>query len=163
MVPQPHGGRLVDRHSSKSLDGMFAIEVSYDLRRDVENIADGVFRPLEGFVGRDDFESIVVGGRLKNGLAWTVPLVLDVDEQTAAEAKRAGEVALAAAGERFAVLKVEEAYAFDRLASARGIYGTDDPKHPGVDKMARMKARLLSGRIEVTKKIADSPVRRRRM
>lgn len=163
MIPQPHGGRLVDRHSSKSLDGMPAIEVSYDLRSDIENIADGVFSPLEGFVGRDDFESIVARGRLKNGLAWTVPIVLDVDEQAAANARQAGEVALATAGETFASLKVEEAYSFDRLGSARAVYGTDDPKHPGVDKMARMKARLLSGRIEVTRKIADSPVRRRRM
>lgn len=163
MIPQPHGGRLVDRHSSKSLDGMPAIEVSDDLRSDIENIADGVFSPLEGFVGRDDFESIVARGRLKNGLAWTVPIVLDVDEQAAANARQAGEVALATAGETFASLKVEEAYSFDRLGSARAVYGTDDPKHPGVDKMARMKARLLSGRIEVTRKIADSPVRRRRM
>jgi sulfate adenylyltransferase len=163
MVPQPHGGRLVDRHSNKSLEGMFAIEVSYDLRSDIENIADGIFSPLEGFVGRDDFESIVARGRLKNDLPWTVPIVLDVDEQTAKKAKQAGEVALAAAGETFASLKIEEAYAFDRLASARAIYGTDDPKHPGVEKMLKMKAQLLSGRIEVTKKIADSPIRKRRL
>ena len=161
---EPHGGKLVSRHSSKSLDGMDAIEVSYDLRSDVENIADGVFSPLEGFVGRDDFESIVKKGRLAgSGLAWTVPIVLDVDEATAAKSRQAGEIALATAGERFASLKVEDAFAFDRRESAKSIYGTDDPKHPGVDKMTNMKSHLLSGRIEVSRRIPQSPLRRRRI
>jgi sulfate adenylyltransferase len=161
---EPHGGKLVSRHSSSSLEGMDAIEVSYDLRSDVENIADGVFSPLEGFVGRDDFESIVKKGRLAgSGLAWTVPIVLDVDEATAARARQAREVALATAGERFASLKVEDAFAFNRLESAKSIYGTDDQKHPGVDKMANMKSHLLSGRIEVSRRMPQSPLRRRRM
>lgn len=162
MVLQPHGGRLVDRFSNSALDGMSAIEVSYDLRNDIENIAGGVFSPLEGFVGRDDFESIVKKGRLKSGLAWTVPIVLDVDEQTAAKAKAAGEVALATAGEKFATLKVEEVYSFDRLQSAKAVYGTDDVNHPGVAKMTSMKERLLGGRIQVSKKIAQSPLRKYR-
>jgi sulfate adenylyltransferase len=162
---EPHGGKLVSRHSAKSLDGMDAIEVSYDLRSDVENIADGVFSPLEGFVGRDNFESIVKKGRLAgSGLAWTVPIVLDVDEATAAKSRQAGEIALSTAGgERFASLKVEDAFAFDRRESAKSIYGTDDPKHPGVDKMTNMKSHLLSGRIEVSKRIPQLPLRRRRM
>jgi sulfate adenylyltransferase len=162
---EPHGGKLVSRHSAKSLDGMDAIEVSYDLRSDVENIADGVFSPLEGFVGRDDFESIVKKGRLAgSGLAWTVPIVLDVDEATAAKSRQAGEIALSTGGgERFASLKVEDAFAFDRRESAKSIYGTDDPKHPGVDKMTNMKSHLLSGRIEVSKRIPQLPLRRRRM
>jgi sulfate adenylyltransferase len=159
---QPHGGRLVSRFSNSALDGMIAIEVSGDLRNDIENIADGVFSPLEGFVGRDDFESIVKKGRLKSGLAWTVPIVLDVDEQTAAKAKDAGEVALAAAGEKFGTLKVEEVYSFDKLQSSKAVYGTDDPNHPGVAKMTSMKDRLLGGRIQASKRIAQSPLRKYR-
>jgi sulfate adenylyltransferase len=158
----PHGGRLVNRFSNSSLDGMSAIEVSSDLRNDIENIADGVFSPLEGFVGRDDFLSIVKAGRLKSGLAWTVPIVLDVDEKTAAMTKGAGEVALATAGEKFAALKVEEVYSFDKQESARQVYGTDDVKHPGVYKMTNMKDWLIAGKIQVSKRIADSPLRKYR-
>jgi sulfate adenylyltransferase len=143
---------------------MYVIDVSRDLRSDIENIADGVFSPLEGFVGKEDFESIVNTGRLKSGLAWTVPIVLDVDEHAAAKARDAGEVALASGGTPFASLKVEEVYTFDRLASAKAVYGTDDPKHPGVDKMANhMKSRLLGGKITVVEKIAQMPLRKNRM
>lgn len=158
----PHGKRLVNRFSSSNLDNLFSIEVSTDLRNDIENIAGGVFSPLEGFVGRDDLESIVKTGRLKNGIAWTVPIVLDVDEKTANMAKSAGEVALVTVGEKFASLKVEEAYSFDKLESAKLIYGTDDTRHPGVYKMTNMKDRLIGGKIQVSNKIADGPLRKYR-
>jgi len=158
----PHGGRLVSRFSKSSLDGMAAIEVSSDLRNDIENIADGVFSPLEGFAGQDDFDSIVQKGRLKSGIAWTVPIVLDVDEQTATMARKAGEVALVVSGEKFASLKVEEVYGFDRLKCAKAVYGTGDLKHPGVHKMTNMKDKLLGGKILVSKRIAGSPLRKYR-
>ncbi len=159
----PHGGKLVNRFSNNSLEDMSAIEVSADLRNDIENIADGVFSPLEGFVGRDDFESIVRTGRLKNDIAWTVPIVLDLDEATSAMAKSTGQVALAVAGEKFASLKVEEVYSFDSLECAKAVYGTGELKHPGVRKMADMKEKLVAGKIQVSKRIADSPLRKYRM
>ena len=162
-IISPHGGKLVSRFGSKSTDGMFAVPVSADLRSDIENIADGIFSPLEGFVGQEDFASIVKDGRLKNGLAWTVPIVLDVDEQTAAKIKDSREVALESGGERFAVLHFEESYPFDKLACAKAIYQTDDINHPGVAKMTGMKDRLVGGKIEVVKKIAQSPLRARRI
>ncbi len=138
------------------------IQVSGDLRNDIENIADGVFSPLQGFLGRDDFESVVSSGRLRNGLAWTVPIVLDVDEETSIRMKKAGEVLLASGGESFALLHVEEAYSFDKLGSAKAVYQTDDPKHPGVEKMINMKNILIGGKIDMGRRIARSAIRKYR-
>lgn len=149
--------------SDSKIDGMFPVQVSADLRNDIENIADGVFSPLEGFVGEADFQSIVKTGRLKNGLAWTVPIVLDVDDHTAAKMKDAGQVALATGSEKFAILYVEETYSFDKLGCAKAIYQTDDIKHPGVEKMVNMKSKLIGGRIDVVKRIERSPLRKYRM
>ena len=164
-IPLPHGGKLINRFvtSDKKTDGMFTISVSSDLRNDIENIADGVFSPLEGFVGEQDFQSIVRTGRLTDGLAWTVPIVLDVDEDTALKMKDAGQIALATGSDRFAILQVEETYSFDKLACAKAIYETDDIRHPGVEKMANMKNRLAGGRIQVVRRIEKSPLRKYRM
>jgi sulfate adenylyltransferase len=164
-IPAPHGGKLVNRFvaSDHKIDGMLAVQVSTDLRSDIENIADGVFSPLEGFIGEADFQSIVKTGRLKNGLAWTVPIVLDMDDQTAAKMKDAGQVALATGDDKFAILRVEETYSFDKMACAKAIYQTDDVKHPGVEKMINMKSKLVGGRIDVVKKIEQSPLRKYRM
>ena len=166
-IPLPHGKKLVDRFvgsDKKNMDGMYTLQVTNELRNDIENIADGVFSPLEGFVGEDDFQSIVKTGRLRNGLAWTVPITLDVDQQEASKVKDAGQASLATEdNEKFAILHVEEIYSFDKIACARSIYQTDDIKHPGVEKMVNMNDKLVGGKIDVVKRRGQSPLRKYRM
>ena len=166
-IPLPHGGRLVNRFvvsGKKNLDDMFTVQVSNEFRNDIENIADGIFSPLEGFVTEDDFQSIIKTGRLKNGLAWTVPIILDIDNEKADKMKDAGEVALATSdNEKFSVLHVEQVYSFDKIASAKSIYQTDDTKHPGVEKVLNMKDRLVGGKVDVLKRIKQSPLRKYRI
>jgi sulfate adenylyltransferase len=168
-IPSPHGkNKLVDRFvvsDKKNMQDMYTLQVSNELRNDIENIADGIFTPLEGFVGEDEFQSIVRRGRLSNGLAWTVPIILDIDEQEARNMKDAGEIALATkeSNEKFAILHVEEVYSFDKIACAKSIYQTDDIKHPGVEKMVNMKDMLVGGKVDVTKRIEQSPLRKYRM
>lgn len=159
---KPHGGKLVSRITSKELGGLFSVEVSPDLASDVENIADGIFSPLEGFLPRNDFESVVSGGRLANDLPWTIPIVLDVDKETASKMRDARDVALAVNGSRFAVLHVEEAYTFDKEKTAKGVYGTNDEKHPGVAKTRSLKEYLVGGKIDFVKRPDETPVRRYR-
>jgi len=166
-IPSPHGSKLINRFvlsDKKKTDGMYTLQVSKELRNDVENIADGIFSPLEGFVGEHDFHSIVSTGRLSNGLAWTVPIILDIDERQASMVKDAGQVALASDNnEKFAILHVEEIYSFDKISCARSIFQTDDIKHPGVEKMVNMKDRLVGGKVDVIKRIERSPLRKYRM
>ena len=163
-IPGPHGGKLINKFAAKrNIDEMFSIEVTNDLRNDIENISDGIFSPLEGFVGQDDFESIVELGRLKNGLAWTIPIILDVDVQTAVKMKDAREVALRVGKDRFGIIYVEEVYSFEKLRVIKSIYQTDDLDHPGVIKMISMGDRLIGGKIEVIKRILQSPLRVHRL
>jgi sulfate adenylyltransferase len=59
-LPRPHGGKLINKFTTrKDVDGLFSIEVAIDLRNDIENIADGTFSPLEGFMSQEDFESVI--------------------------------------------------------------------------------------------------------
>jgi sulfate adenylyltransferase len=146
-----------------SIDGMFSIEVSHDLRNDVENIADGIFSPLEGFVGEGDFQSIVKSGRLNNGLAWTIPIILDVDDETAMKMKDAGQVLLKTGNQHFGTVDLEEIYSYDKSFVAKKVYQTNDAKHPGVDKIMRLKDRLIGGKVKVFVKIPQSPLRRFRV
>jgi sulfate adenylyltransferase len=166
-IPSPHGNKLIDRFvvsDKKNMQDMYTLQVSNELRNDIQNIADGIFSPLEGFVGEDDFQSIVKRGRLSNGLAWTVPIILDADEQQAHNIKDAGDIVLAADGnEKFAIMHVEEVYPFDKIACAKSIYQTNDIKHPGVEKMVNMKDRLVGGKVDVIKRIEQSPLRKYRM
>jgi sulfate adenylyltransferase len=163
-IPRPHGGKLINKFTTrKNIDGLFSIEVSIDLLNDIENIADGTFSPLEGFMSQEDFESVVESGRLKNGLAWTIPIVLDVNDKMAAEIKDSGEVILKNNDDHFAVLNFEEVYSFDKIGMSKAVYQTEDVKHPGVARTLAMEDKLIGGKIELIKKASSSPIRKYRM
>jgi sulfate adenylyltransferase len=161
-VARPHGGKLVNRITKKDTNQLFSVQIDADLANDIENIADGIFSPLEGFLVREDFEKVVTKGRLSNDLAWTIPIVLDADKETAAKMKDAKDVALSLNGTNFAILHVQDVYTFDKNTTAKGVYGTTDQKHPGVAKTMSMKEYLVGGKIDYLKRPAETPIRRYR-
>jgi len=162
-VARPHGGKLVNRITTKNSPGAYSISVNADLASDIENIADGIFSPLEGFLLQQDFEAVVSKGRLTNGIPWTVPIVLDVDKQTATKMKDARDVSLKnPQGEDFAILHVEDVYTFDKNMTAKGVYGTTDPTHPGVTKTISMQDFLVGGKIDYIKRPSELPIRKYR-
>jgi sulfate adenylyltransferase len=161
---KPHGGVLVNRITNVDPTGLFSITISEDLANDVENIADGIFSPLEGFLGQQDFESVISRGRLANDLAWTIPIVLDVDEETGNKMKDAGDVLLQNPdGIGVAVLHVDEVFTFDKEKAAKGVYGTNDTSHPGVAYTMSMKDFLVGGKIDFIKRPNDTEIRKNRL
>ena len=161
-VARPHGGKLVNRVTKKDANQLFSVSIDADLANDIENIADGIFSPLEGFLPREDFEKVVTKGRLSNDLPWTIPIVLDVDKETATKMKDASEVSLNLNGKNFAILHVEDVYSFDKNVTAKGVYGTTDLKHPGVAKTMSMKEFLVGGKIDYIKRPEETQIRRYR-
>ncbi|MFB5637590.1 MAG: sulfate adenylyltransferase [Nitrosarchaeum sp.] len=161
---KPHGGKLVNRITKTDSSGLFSISISEDLANDVENIADGIFSPLEGFLGKKDFENVISKGRLSNGLAWTIPIVLDVDESTATKMKKAGKVLLQNhQGLGIAILHVKETFTFDKEKTAKGVYGTTDSSHPGVAKTMSMQDYLVGGKIDYIQRPEDTEIRKYRL
>ena len=130
-IPQPHGGALVNGHSKMDVAGMEEIKVSASIQSEIENIADGIFSPLDGFLGQADFESVISSGKLVNGTTWTIPIVLDLSSADAAKAKNAGSVLLRGP-DIAAVLDVAETFAYDKKKMSKGVFGTDDEKHPAI-------------------------------
>lgn len=161
---KPHGGKLVNRITKADPSGLYSISISEDLANDVENIADGIFSPLEGFLGKKDYENVISKGRLANGLAWTIPIVLDVDESTAAKMKKAGKVLLQNhQGLGIAILHVKETFTFDKEQTAKGVYGTIDSSHPGVAKTMSMQDYLVGGKIDYIARPEETEIRKYRL
>lgn len=166
-----HGGRLVNRMVSRddgsdgsAYNDMFSLQISADLANDVENIADGIFSPLEGFLGQGDVESVAKRGRLADDTAWTIPIVLDATEETASAVKDAGDVMLRdPQGTGIAILHAEEVYRPAKEALAQGVYGTTDRSHPGVAHTMSLHDDFVSGAIDYVQRPADTPLRSDRM
>ena len=94
---------------------------------DVFMLATGALTPVDAYVGREDYESIVARGRLANGAPFTIPIVLRTED-----APTAGRLGLFIGDRPVAILDVAEAYEADRPAEALAVYGTEDEAHPGV-------------------------------
>ena len=161
---KPHGGNLVNRITKADPAGLDSITITEDLANDVENIADGIFSPLEGFLGQQDFESVVSKGRLSNGIAWTIPTVFDVDQATATKLKESGDILLKNPhGVGVAILHVEETFTFDKETTSKGVYGTTDSSHPGVAKTMSMQDYLIGGKIDYIQRPEETEIRKYRL
>jgi len=158
-MSRPHGGKLVDRlvpekkrsRAKEEAGEMMTVSVSNELRKDFESIAFGIFSPLEGPLIRDDYLSVLEKGRLRNGLPWTFPMVLDVSKEVGRGIHVGDDVALADDGGNFGVLHVEDKYSLDRKIHASKIFKTLDSEHPGVARTYNMDPVLLGGGISLFK------------
>ena len=50
---------------------------------DLEMILNGGFSPLSGFLGKNDYESVINDLRLNDGTLWPIPIMLDVTSEFA--------------------------------------------------------------------------------
>ncbi|RLE84905.1 MAG: sulfate adenylyltransferase [Thermoprotei archaeon] len=157
MVSRPHGGRLVQRvMSDKRREALLVearelaqISLGLDVAVDVENIAHGVFSPLEGFLCRQDYEEVLRRMRLSNDVPWTIPIVLDVDKEEIKDVREGDDVALVYGGKVIALMRVEEIYGWNKKRHVVNVYKTDDVSHPGVKKTLGMKEVLIGGKIDL--------------
>jgi len=159
----PHGGKLINKYVEKNNEDLMTFEVSSDLRNDAENIATGVFSPLEGFMNQDDLVSVLKEGRLRNTIPWTIPIILDVEKKIATQMQDLGDIVLCSGGEKFGIVHVEEIYGYNKDEIAAAVYGTTDVNHPAVNRVFKMKEFLVGGKLEVFRMKEKDEIQKFRM
>ncbi len=159
---QPHGGKLVDcklygSERQSVLENAYALprlSLSWRNLADLECIATGVYSPLTGFVDEEDYYSIVNELHLSNGLAWSVPVTLQVQEVDSYKYSLDTEVALAHPnGDILAVMTVTSKFKPDQNHEAAKVYRTTDNAHPGVKAMWERGEVYLGGDIKLVNDI----------
>jgi len=150
----PHGGTLVNREVTgdealvlrERAARLPVVRLGARAMSDLEMLAIGGFSPLDGFMTRQQYRSVVEHMRLPDGLPWSMPVTLAVSRQEAAAA--GDEVTLVAPdGTPLAVLEVADRFDYDREREARLVYRTTDAAHPGVAALYAQGDVLLGGRI----------------
>lgn len=137
----PHGGTLkdslLDEQKTETLKKNARDFPSWDLTErqlcDLEMIMNGGFSPLEGFLGKADYDTVVRDMRLSNGTLWPIPVTLDVTDEFASKINTGSTVALRnPEGILIAALNVSDIWKPDRQAEAKFVYGTSETLHPAV-------------------------------
>ena len=117
---------------------------------DVEMLLNGSFAPVTGFLGEQDYTSVVETLRLTSGDLWPMPITLDVPSQFAQHLILGQQITLRNAEfVAIAIMTVTSIWQPDKHHEAQQVYGTTDPRHPGVDHLLhRSEDYYLGGTLE---------------
>jgi sulfate adenylyltransferase len=160
-LPKPHGGKLVNRvlttekkeAALREASELPRIDANTEPILDADKIAVGAFSPLEGFMTREDYTSVLNEGLLANGLPWSMPIILAPNgknnQETLKKIKEGDEVALFYEEKPIAILHLQEKYNYDKKELAKQIFGTTESKHPNVSELYKNGETLLGGEIDL--------------
>jgi len=117
---------------------------------DCEMILDGSFSPLDRFMTESDYDSVLENMRLSSGELFSLPIVLDVDEQFADQLSIGEKILLREKeGFKIAYMNIESIWKPDFDQEAKLVYGTTDKSHPAVNYMFDIGDKIyVGGKIE---------------
>lgn len=154
----PHGGALVLALVHETERAAFQ-EQARALRRialtarqlaDLHMLAIGAYSPLDGFMRRADYLSVVGQMHLRSGLPWSLPITLAVSQAESTALREGERVALGdGAGCVRAVMTIEDIYPYEKEQEARLVYRTTEEAHPGVRQLYQQGDVLLGGPVQV--------------
>jgi sulfate adenylyltransferase len=147
-VIAPYGGTLVDLmvaeadRAAVKATATKMIECSDRNACDVELLCVGGFSPLRGFMHQEDYDAVVSGHRLAAGQLFGLPIVMDTDRDDVVVGDK---LLLTYKGQDLAVLEVEDKWEPNKVAEAKGCYGTTSIEHPAVRMITMERKRFYLG------------------
>ncbi|NIA13506.1 MAG: sulfate adenylyltransferase [Nitrospiraceae bacterium] len=160
MSIAPHGGELVDRlltgaaleEAKTKAATLPKITVDTYAAFDIDCIAKGMFSPLTGFMNEADTRRVLDTMYLRDGLPWTIPILLAVSQEQGDALEIGSQVAIEDdEGDIVAILNLAEKFSMDHAEIAEKVYGTTDDAHPGVAYTTSLGPVFLSGDLDVLK------------
>ncbi|KAI0848207.1 putative sulfate adenylyltransferase [Daldinia vernicosa] len=167
MANPPHGGVLKDliardfprqAQLEAEAETLPAITLTERQLCDLELILNGGFSPLEGFMNEADYNGVVKENRLADGILFSMPITLDLSEETIKEVGLKPGVRVTLRDLRddrsLAILTVDDIYKPDKVLEAKEVFGSDDEAHPAVKYLFRTAADFyVGGKVEAVNRL----------
>lgn len=154
FLPKPHGGKLIQAYDPNYDFSKIEKQIKIDAiaLSDLELIGVGLFSPLTGFLGKNDYESVVERMRLANDTIWSIPVTLPVSYETAEQLTVGEQFKLVLNNEVYGVIMVSEWYQPDLTKEALHVYKTDELTHPGVKRLFERGPVYVAGEVVLVKR-----------
>ncbi|ODM18459.1 Sulfate adenylyltransferase [Aspergillus cristatus] len=167
MANSPHGGVLKDllardapRNNELSAEAETLPAVVLNERQlcDLELVMNGGFSPLEGFMNEKDWSSVCENVRLADGNLFSMPITLDVSQQTVSDNNLQPGARITLRDFRddrnLAILTIDDIYRPDKQKEAKLVFGGDED-HPAVKYLyTKTEEFYVGGKIEAVNKLA---------
>ena len=159
QLVKPHGSetlniRLLEGAERESAlaaaSALPKITLSSRERGDLIMLGIGGFTPLDGFMGKADWQGVCDNMALANGVFWPIPITLSTDQATADGLADGAEVALVDDnGDIMGSMVVNEKYTIDKAHECQQVFKTTDEEHPGVKMVLAQGDVNLAGPVKV--------------
>lgn len=154
MIIPPHGKKLAVRMlegeskkvTSQEAKALVKIKIAPWEIWDLFLIATGGYSPLEGFVDKKNYESIIKNVELLDGTLFSVPIVLSADDDTASKLKKQRRAAIwDEQNNILAIIEIEDIFEREKEKEAKYVFKTTDEKHPGVERIYKGGNKCIAG------------------
>lgn len=155
-IIKPHGCELINRYAKESekeellkkASNLNKLKIADRFISDCEMIANGGFSPLKGFMEKKEVLSVLNENRLTNGLIWTIPVVLPIEENQLENIKITDNIALTDKNDKIiAIMTISDIFELDLEHYCEKVYNTADTEHPGVNFIKKYKNKFIGGEI----------------
>lgn len=125
------------------------VAINEETLQDVINLETGVLAPLTGFMGAEDFHSVVSRCRLADGQVFPLPVTLDIPKELCDRVKPNDVLSLEFDGKAVAEVTVESTFSMTEEDLQR-VFQTLENAHPGVYKERTRSACRVGGPVRLT-------------
>jgi ATP sulfurylase len=120
---------------------------------DAENIAQGAYSPLMGFMTVSTVEHVLEHSRLPSGAPWTMPVLLQVDSAVAKELNCGEHVCLVGPDNAIhSIIEVTEVSRINPETLATLWFGASNSSYPGAARLLKKGDHLVAGNVALAGK-----------
>src|SRR3989339_126845 len=149
----PHGYssddyRITPKQLKKKKDKQ-SILVNSFIISDINNIANGCYSPLTGFMTKEEIDCVLDNYSLPNGIIWPMPIILQIS--LGKPNIGIGETVILVDGnsnKRVGHITISDIYKFDKKNITKRWFKTDSMKHPGVKRIVNGGDYFIGGEIK---------------
>lgn len=128
-LPAPYGGSLVQAFASitereawrSKLDSLAELPLAAEDTADLEMLASGGLSPLEGFMTREAYRSVLESARLPDGRPWGLPIALAVTPEALRGLKIGSVAALRYENEIVGLMQIDDLYPWEPATEEKAL------------------------------------------
>lgn len=125
------------------------LEATFRNLSDLYLLAEDGYLPVTGFLNGRETSHAAETMHLTNGKPWSIPIILPISSEKAAELKGAESVVLMDGETPAGVIHIEEIFEIDKAQYAKNIFRTEDEEHPGVAWLRDAGTHSIAGKADV--------------
>ena len=127
-----------------------SLNIDIEEAMDAQQILSGAYSPLEGFMNEENLYSVLDNYTLCDNTPWTLPILLQrkKDQNKLLSPGRTIVLVDSKSKAKIALLHIKESYSIDLNKIAKKYFGTNDKKHPGVNKFVKKGNVIVAGKLE---------------